>query len=113
MTDAGGEAVVADRPRRASQVVFSAFRLYRRYPLLFLVLPLGVVVPFRVIQGSSSSPATPPIADGGPALGRQSASKLMSASSPSSSSWPTAGSSTTGGASRSEAVRARHRAAHS
>ncbi len=37
----------ADRtPRSARQLVIGAFRLYRRYPLLFFVLAAGVVVPY-------------------------------------------------------------------
>ncbi|MGH2963954.1 MAG: hypothetical protein ACRDMH_01050 [Solirubrobacterales bacterium] len=36
-------------PQRASRVVLATFRLYSRYPILFLVLALGVVVPYDVI----------------------------------------------------------------
>ncbi len=36
-------------PRSAHQLVQAAFGLYRRYPLLFLVLATGVIVPYEVI----------------------------------------------------------------
>lgn len=36
-------------PRSAHQLVRAAFELYRRYPLLFLVLAAGVIVPYEVI----------------------------------------------------------------
>lgn len=36
-------------PRSAHQLVVGAFALYRRYPLLFLVLAAGVIVPYEVI----------------------------------------------------------------
>lgn len=36
-------------PRSASALVIAAFRLYRRYPLLFFTLAGGVVVPFFLI----------------------------------------------------------------
>ncbi len=36
-------------PRSASRLVRAAFELYRRYPLLFLVLAAGVIVPYQVI----------------------------------------------------------------
>jgi hypothetical protein len=36
-------------PRSAGQLVRAAFDLYRRYPLLFLVLAAGVIVPYEVI----------------------------------------------------------------
>jgi hypothetical protein len=40
----------ADRtPRSAHQLVFAAFALYRRYPLLFFVLAAGVVLPYEAI----------------------------------------------------------------
>jgi hypothetical protein len=36
-------------PRSARRLVGAAFELYRRYPLLFLVLAAGVIVPYEVI----------------------------------------------------------------
>lgn len=36
-------------PRSARQLVRAALELYRRYPLLFLVLAAGVIVPYEVI----------------------------------------------------------------
>lgn len=36
-------------PRSASQLVRAAFELYGHYPLLFLVLAAGVIVPYEVI----------------------------------------------------------------
>jgi len=36
-------------PRSARQLVRAAFELYQRYPLLFLVLAAGVIVPYEVI----------------------------------------------------------------
>lgn len=36
-------------PKRASAVIGLAFSLYRRYPLLFLVLALGVIAPYDLI----------------------------------------------------------------
>jgi hypothetical protein len=36
-------------PRSARQLVRAAFELYRRYPLLFLILAAGVIVPYEVI----------------------------------------------------------------
>jgi hypothetical protein len=36
-------------PRSARQIVRAAFELYRRYPLLFLVLAAGVIVPYEAI----------------------------------------------------------------
>ncbi|HYJ22465.1 MAG TPA: hypothetical protein VEW07_10630 [Solirubrobacterales bacterium] len=39
----------AGGPRRAYQLVIDAFGLYRRYPLLFLVLAAAVVLPYEVI----------------------------------------------------------------
>lgn len=36
-------------PRSAHQLVRAAFELYRRYPLLFLVLAAGVIVPYEAI----------------------------------------------------------------
>ncbi len=36
-------------PRSAHRLVRAAFELYRRYPLLFLVLAAGVIVPYEVI----------------------------------------------------------------
>jgi hypothetical protein len=44
------EVANADRsPRSARRLVTAAFHLYRRYPLLFLVLAAGVVVPYESI----------------------------------------------------------------
>lgn len=37
------------KPRSAPQLIGETFRLYRRYPLLFLILAAGVVVPYRLI----------------------------------------------------------------
>jgi hypothetical protein len=39
----------AAAPRSALRLVTGAFGLYRRYPLLFLVLAAGVIVPYEVI----------------------------------------------------------------
>jgi len=36
-------------PRSARQLVQAALELYREYPLLFLVLAAGVIVPYEVI----------------------------------------------------------------
>jgi hypothetical protein len=36
-------------PQSAHQLVIGTFRLYRRYPLLFLVLAAGVIVPYELI----------------------------------------------------------------
>jgi hypothetical protein len=36
-------------PRSVPQLVVAAFRLYRRYPLLFFILAVGVVVPYQTI----------------------------------------------------------------
>lgn len=36
-------------PRRAYQLVIDAFKLYRRYPLLFLVLAAAVILPYEVV----------------------------------------------------------------
>jgi hypothetical protein len=36
-------------PRSAGRLVLAAFELYRRYPLLFLVLASGVIVPYEAI----------------------------------------------------------------
>src|SRR3954468_16203236 len=36
-------------PRPARRLVAGAFELYRRYPLLFLVLAAGVIVPYQLI----------------------------------------------------------------
>jgi len=36
-------------PRSVRQLVVGAFELYRRYPLLFVVLAAGVIVPYEVI----------------------------------------------------------------
>ena len=36
-------------PRSAGHLVGAAFELYRRYPLLFLVLAAGVIVPYEAI----------------------------------------------------------------
>jgi uncharacterized protein DUF2510 len=41
--------VLPRRPRRAGEVVSAAFRLYGRYPLLFLILAAGVIVPYDLI----------------------------------------------------------------
>jgi hypothetical protein len=38
-----------DTPRSASRLLADTFALYRRYPLLFLVLAAGVVVPYELI----------------------------------------------------------------
>jgi hypothetical protein len=51
---AAGERVKATEgadsaPRSARQLVFAAFELYRRYPLLFLVLAAAVIVPYDAI----------------------------------------------------------------
>lgn len=43
------EVTLAETPRSASRLVVAAFHLYRRYPLLFLTLAGGVVVPFFLI----------------------------------------------------------------
>lgn len=39
----------ASAPRSAHRLIAGAFGLYRRYPLLFLVLAAGVIVPYEVI----------------------------------------------------------------
>lgn len=36
-------------PRSARHLVYAALGLYREYPLLFLVLAAGVIVPYEVI----------------------------------------------------------------
>lgn len=41
--------VPARTPRSAPRLIGEAFRLYGRYPLLFLVLAAGVIVPYRLI----------------------------------------------------------------
>jgi hypothetical protein len=40
--------VELNRPQRAGRIIAQAFRLYRRYPLLFLTLALGVIGPYDV-----------------------------------------------------------------
>jgi hypothetical protein len=40
---------VESGPRSAHQLLIDAFRLYRRYPLLFFVLAAAVIVPYEVI----------------------------------------------------------------
>jgi uncharacterized membrane protein len=45
----GEDELVPRRPRDASALIGSAFRLYRRYPALFFVLASGVIVPFQLI----------------------------------------------------------------
>jgi hypothetical protein len=51
MTETGDNQVVDDwrSPRPAMELVGATFRLYRRYPLLFLVLATVVIVPFEAI----------------------------------------------------------------
>src|SRR5690242_3720953 len=41
---------VPKRPRGPTELIGAAFRLYRRYPLLFLVLASGVIVPADLIE---------------------------------------------------------------
>jgi hypothetical protein len=41
--------VALREPKRARAIVGEAFALYRRYPLLFLVLALGVIVPYDLL----------------------------------------------------------------
>ena len=36
-------------PRSTPRLIGETFQLYRRYPLLFLILAAGVVVPYRLI----------------------------------------------------------------
>jgi hypothetical protein len=45
----GEDALIQRRPRDAGALVGAAFRLYRRFPLLFLVLASGVIVPYDLI----------------------------------------------------------------
>jgi uncharacterized protein DUF2510 len=45
----GEDEQVPHRGRTASAVVGAAFRLYRRYPVLFFVLAAGVIVPYDLI----------------------------------------------------------------
>jgi hypothetical protein len=47
VTDQGTPALRA--PKLAPELVADTFRLYRRYPLLFLALALGVVVPYDIV----------------------------------------------------------------
>lgn len=43
------EGVPARAPQSTPRLIGETFRLYRRYPLLFLILAAGVVVPYRLI----------------------------------------------------------------
>ncbi|MGC1165978.1 MAG: hypothetical protein WA862_07715 [Solirubrobacterales bacterium] len=45
----GGEPLVGGSARPAHRLVIDAFRLYRRYPLLFLILAAAVIVPYEVL----------------------------------------------------------------
>lgn len=47
--EAGSRAIPFGPPGSAGQLVVDTFSLYRRYPLLFLVLAAGVIVPYGVI----------------------------------------------------------------
>jgi hypothetical protein len=44
-----GSPLVADSPSSAYRLVLATFKLYRRYPLLFLVLAAAVIVPYEAI----------------------------------------------------------------
>ena len=44
-----GDGLVPKRPREVGAILGSAFRLYRRYPFLFLALAAGVVVTYDLI----------------------------------------------------------------
>lgn len=46
----GEDPEVPNRPRQPTKLIGATFRLYRRYPLLFMVLASGVIVPFDLIQ---------------------------------------------------------------
>jgi hypothetical protein len=47
---AGGQTnLELDRPRSATQLIGATFEVYRRFPLLFLILAGAVVVPYEVI----------------------------------------------------------------
>ncbi len=45
----GSEGSFGPAPRSAGELIRAAFGLYRRFPILFLVLAAGVIVPYEVI----------------------------------------------------------------
>ena len=44
----GNEPIELDRPRSLSEILTDAARLYRRFPWLFALLALGVIVPWQL-----------------------------------------------------------------